>query len=112
MAEGLTPHREGHPRITDATQYNLLIPMPGFSRDNILVALADGCVEIHGRSRSEWQEETPGLEYCETEELVAHHRVPLPPDADLQRAKVTLADGEVLIQIPRRISQKDSKDRR
>ncbi len=104
MAEGITPSRDGRSRITDSGQYSLRISMPGVSRDNILVALVDGCVEIHGRSRSEWQETTPGMEYAETEELVAHHRVPLPPDADLDKAKVMLADAEVLIQIPRKIS--------
>jgi HSP20 family molecular chaperone IbpA len=102
MAEEITPSQDGRSRITEVTHYRLLFPMPGFTRDNILVAFVDGCVEIHGRSRSEWQEKAPGLEYCETEEVVAHHHVPLPPDADLDKARVTLIDGEVLIQIPRK----------
>ena len=102
MPDGITPSQEGRSRLANSGEYSLRITLPGISRDNIMVAVADGCVEVHGRAWSEWQEEAPGIQYYESEELTAHHQIPLPPDADLERARVTLADGEVLILIPRK----------
>ncbi|MGE5598937.1 MAG: Hsp20/alpha crystallin family protein [Bacteroidota bacterium] len=82
--------------------YTLRLTLPGVNREDILVAFRDGCVEVHGRGKTESMEEGPGIVIYQAEELSAYHRVPLPPDADTGAAVVKLADGEALIEIPSR----------
>lgn len=102
MADWLSPYPDGPSHISAADRYTLRFKLPGITQANIMVAFLDGCLEIHGRARTEWEQEAPGIHYYETEELAAHHRVPLPADADVGRARVKLADEEAFIEIPRK----------
>lgn len=97
MPEGINPRPE-----TSIAPYVLRVPLPGISRDQIMVAFFDGYVEVCGRSVSEWHESASGVNYYEAEEWAARHLVPVPPDADLKNAQVTLRDGEAMVTIPRR----------
>ncbi|MGE5529858.1 MAG: Hsp20/alpha crystallin family protein [Patescibacteria group bacterium] len=100
--DGLTPSPGGRLRPQNQDCYTLRIGLPGVAKEDIMVAVVDGCIEVHGRARLERTEESPGEEYYELEEMVAHHRVPLPADAELAEVRVSLADGEVMVEVPRR----------
>lgn len=82
--------------------YTLRLMLPGITKEHILVAFLDGCVEVHGRGTHEWEEDGPGVRFYQAEELSAYHRIPLPPDADASAAVVRLADGEAVIELPSR----------
>ncbi len=101
MTGSLTPSPGGCPKVPAQNQYLLRIRLPGVAKEDMMVAFLDGFLEIHGLARTEREEEAPGFHYYEAEEIVAHHRVPLPADADSERAVVTVDDGEVLVEIPR-----------
>lgn len=104
MPNWITPSSDSRHHSPAADQYTLRLRLPGMTKENIMVAFLDGCVEIHGLARVEREEEAPGIHYYEAEELAAHHRIPLPQDAEPGRAKVTVIDEEALIVIPRRSS--------
>jgi len=100
--EEYTGMPQNQPHGIEPRWYALQVNLPGISRENIMVALIDGCVEIHCRTHLEELEVQGPLEF-EVSEVVTRHRVPLPADADTGKARVTLRDGLALIEIPRRI---------
>ena len=101
MDDYLSPVPAGGRMAPSGRPYVLRVKLPGVAKENIMVAFRDGCVEIRGLARSQWEERANGIHYFESEETAAYHRVPLPTDADAGRARVMLSDGEAAIEIPR-----------
>lgn len=102
MADGISPPADGRRIGPAADQYVLSVRLPGVNKDDIMVAFLDGCVEVRGLARTQWEESVCGVHYFESEEMAAYHRVPLPRDADVVHALVTFEDGGVQVVIPRK----------
>ena len=85
--------------------------LPGLTKDDVKVEVADGGITIEGERRSQQEERREGFYHSERRYGKFYRRLPLPEGVTAQEANATFRDGvlEITMEAPK---QKDSKPRR
>jgi HSP20 family protein len=78
--------------------------LPGMSKDDVDVEIADDALIIRGERRQEHEEHRDGFSVCEVTHGSFYRRIPLPEGVNTQNAAATFRDGvlEIKMQVPQR----------
>jgi HSP20 family protein len=74
--------------------------LPGLSKDDVKVELADNAVTIEGERRAEHEEKHEGFYRSERSYGKFHRRMPLPQGVNTEDAKASFHDGVLEVTMP------------
>lgn len=74
--------------------------LPGLSKDDVKVELADNAVTIEGERRAEREEKHEGFYRSERSYGKFHRRMPLPQGVNIEDAKASFHDGVLEVTMP------------
>jgi len=74
--------------------------LPGLSKDDVKVELADNAVTIEGERRAEREEKHEGFYRSERSYGKFHRRMPLPQGVNIDDAKASFHDGVLEVTMP------------
>jgi HSP20 family protein len=74
--------------------------LPGMKADDVKVEVSDGRVILSGERKQEHEEKGEGFYRSERSYGSFRRMIPLPEDADIEKAEADFHDGELRIQIP------------
>jgi len=92
-------------------QFVIRADLPGLSKDDVKVEIADGLITIEGERKQETKEEREGYYYSECGYGSFYRAIPLPEGAEAAKATADFHQGvlEVVVPVP---SKPESKARR
>jgi HSP20 family protein len=74
--------------------------LPGISKDDVEVEIDNGVLTIHGERHDEFEDEREGVYRSERTYGSFYRAIPLPENADADRAKASFSDGVLEISVP------------
>jgi HSP20 family protein len=82
--------------------------LPGLSKDDVKVEIADGVITIEGERKQEKKEEREGYYYCECGYGSFYRAIPIPEGAEAAKATADFHQGvlEVVVPVPARPESK------
>jgi HSP20 family protein len=76
------------------------IDLPGMTKEDVKVEVADGYLSIYGRRKSEIEDRKDAFYRCEREYGSFYRAVPLPEGAKLEDVRATFNEGVLEVSVP------------
>ena len=83
--------------------------LPGMSKDDIEVTVADGCLTLRGEKRHDDEQREKGVYRTERFYGYVHRALPLPDDVDGDAAEASFENGVLTVRLPKVARADDSR---
>ncbi len=95
--------------LDEGDRYVIEAELPGMKKEEVSIDIGEDSITIDAKRESEIEEKKEGYVRKERESMSFYRRVPLPDDADSEKASAKLENGLLTIALPKREKAQESK---
>lgn len=95
--------------LDEGDRYVIEAELPGMKKEEVSIDIGEDSITIDAKRESEIEEKKEGYVRKERESMSFYRRVPLPDDADNEKASAKLENGLLTIALPKREKAQESK---